>query len=104
MACSIPDRIKVPRRFWSWLQKYDLAPAAALRHAHLPLVAYEDETYLLTTAQFFALWRSIGEMGPRPAFRLNFPAQVDFAGLPLANLASVRPRLYQHALTRHPQF
>jgi len=26
--------IKVPRRFWSWLQKYDLAPAAALHHAH----------------------------------------------------------------------
>ena len=85
MACSIPDRIKVPRRFWSWLQRYDLAPTAALRHADLPLVAYEDETYLLTTAQFFALWRSIGEICPDPAFGLTFVSQVDFAALPLAS-------------------
>jgi Arabinose-binding domain of AraC transcription regulator, N-term len=77
MACSVPDRIKVPQRFWSWLQKYDLAPTAALRHAHLPLVAYEDEAYLLTTAQFFTLWRSIGEMCPDPAFGLTFASQVD---------------------------
>jgi AraC-like DNA-binding protein len=104
MACSIPDRIKVPRQFWTWLQKYDLAPAAALRHAHLPLVAYEDETYLLTTAQLFALWRSIGEMCPDPAFGLNFAAQVDFAALPLANLASYHARDYRDALTRQARF
>ena len=104
MACSVPDRIKVPRRFWSWLQKYDLAPTAALRHAHLPLVAYEDETYLLTSAQFFALWRSIGEMCPDPAFGLNFASQVDFAALPLATLASYHALDYRDALTRQARF
>ena len=104
MACSIPDRIKVPRRFWSWLQRYDLAPTAALRHADLPLVAYEDETYLLTTAQFFALWRSIGEICPDPAFGLTFASQVDFAALPLATLASYHARDYRDALTRQVRF
>jgi AraC-like DNA-binding protein len=104
MACSIPDRIKVPRQFWRQLQKYDLAPAAALHHAHLPLVAYEDEAYLLTTAQFFALWRSIGEIGSDPAFGLNFASQVDFAALPLATLASYHARDYRDALTRQARF
>src|SRR5882672_1420372 len=104
MACSIPDRIKVPRQFWTRLQKYDLAPAAALHHAHLPLVAYEDEAYLLTTPQFFALWRRIGEMCSDRSFGLNFASQVDFAALPLATLAAYHARNYRDALTRQARF
>lgn len=104
MAFSTPDRVKVPRLFWTWLENYGLVPTAVLHHAHLPLVAYEDETYLLTTAQFFALWRSIGELCPDPAFGLNCGAQVDFAALPLATLAAYHACDYRDALTRQARF
>ena len=104
MACSTPDRLKVPRQFWTWLKKYELVPAAVLHHAHLPLVAYEDESYLLTTAQFFAFWRSIGELCRDPAFGLKFGAQVDFAALPLTTLAAYHARDYRDALTREARF
>ena len=104
MACSTPDRLKVPRQFWIWFQKYGLVPTAVLHHAHLPLSAYEDETYLLTTAQFFALWRSIAELCPDPALGLNFGAQVDFAALPLTTLAAYHARDYRDALTRQARF
>src|SRR5260370_42015910 len=104
MACSTADRVKVPRQFWIWLKKYELVPAAVLHHAHLPLGAYEDETYLLTTAQFFALWRSIGELCPDPALGLNIGAQVDFAALPLTTLAAYHARDYRDALTRQARF
>jgi AraC-like DNA-binding protein len=104
MACSTPDRVKVPRQFWIWLRKYELVPAAVLHHAHLPLVTYEDETCLLTTAQFFALWRSIGELSRDPALGLNIGAQVDFAALPLGSLAAYHARDYRDALTRQARF
>src|SRR5260370_17165713 len=104
MACSIPDRIKGPRQFWTRLQKYDLALVAVLDHGDFPRGAYEDGKYLFTTAQFFALWRSIGEMCSDPAFGLNFASQVDFAALPLATLASYHARDYRDALTRQARF
>ena len=64
----------------------------------------EDETYLLTAAQFFALWRSIGEVCPGPAFGLNFASQVDFGALPLATLASYHALDYRDALIRQARF
>ena len=103
MACATPDRLKIPRQFWTWLQKY-VSPSAVLHHARLPLVAYEDETYSLTTAQFFGLWRGINELCSDPALGLKFAEQIDFVGAPLTTLAGYHARAYRDALTRQARF
>lgn len=94
----------MPRLFWTGLKKHGIVPAAVLHHAHLPLSACEDDTYSLTTAQFFALWQSIAELCPDPAFGLKFGAQIDFAALPLATLAAYHARDFRDALTRQARF
>jgi AraC-like DNA-binding protein len=104
MAFSAPDRLKMPRLFWTGLQKLGLTPAVVLRHAHLPLIAYEDESYSITTAQFFALWKSLEELCTKPDFILDFVAQLDFAALPLSTVAAYHARDYRDALSRHARY
>ena len=104
MPPPAPDRINIPRTFWTWIQKCGLQPAAILHQAHLPLVPYENEPFPLTTSQLFALWRSIGECCPDSAFGLNFGAQVDFASFPLSTLAAYHARDYRDSLARQVRF
>src|SRR6266540_2676086 len=50
---------KAANAFWIGLAKIGLTPAAVLSQARLPLTVYDGKTNLVTTAQFFALWRAV---------------------------------------------
>ena len=61
MTVHVPDRFKAANAFWIGLAKIGLTPAAVLSQARLPLTVYDGKN-LVTTAQFFALWRAVGEV------------------------------------------
>jgi hypothetical protein len=71
MAARQPDRFKAARAFWIGLGKINLTPAAVLRQARLPATLYDGEKNLVTTGQFFALWRAVAEPSPDPAAGLK---------------------------------
>jgi hypothetical protein len=71
MTVHVPDRFKAANAFWIGLAKIGLTPAAVLSQARLPLTVYDGKKNLVTTAQFFALWRAVGELSADPATGLK---------------------------------
>jgi len=85
---------KAANAFWIGLAKIGLTPAAVLSQARLPLTIYDGKKNRVTTAQFFALWRAVGELCADPAAGLKNrhsdrrwqSATINYGGL-------LRPRL-----------
>jgi hypothetical protein len=104
MAIQQPDRFKAAKAFWIGLGKIGLTPAAVLRQARLPATLYDGEKNLVTTAQFFALWRAVGELSPDPAAGLKIATQIDVGNRPPSTIAAYHARDYRDALTRLARF
>ena len=82
MTVQVPDRFKVANAFWIGLGKIGLSTAAVLSQARLPLTVYDGKRNLVTTSQFFALWRAVGELSPDPAAGLKIATQIDVGNRP----------------------
>src|ERR1700758_5201353 len=104
MAVRQPDRFKAARAFWIGLGKINLTPAAVLRQARLPATLYDGEKNLVTTAQFFALWRAVAELSPDPAAGLKIATQIEVGNRPPSTMAAYYARDYRDALTRLARF
>jgi AraC-like DNA-binding protein len=104
MAVRQPDRFKAARAFWIGLGKINLTPAAVLRQARLPATLYDGEKNLVTTAQFFALWRAVAELSPDPAAGLKIATQIEVGNRPPSTIAAYHARDYRDALTRLARF
>src|ERR1700686_3171357 len=79
MTVHVPDRFKAANAFWIGLAKIGLTPAAVLSQARLPLTVYDGKKNLVTTAQFFALWRAVAEVSGDPAAGLKSPSRATLA-------------------------
>src|SRR6266478_6628134 len=99
MTVHVPDRFKVANAFWIGLGKIGLTPAAVLSQARLPLTVYDGKKNLVTTAQFFALWRAVGEVSGDPAAGLKIATQIDVGNRPPSTMAAY----YALRLPRRPQ-
>jgi AraC-like DNA-binding protein len=104
MTVEVPDRFKVANAFWIGLTKIGLTPAAVLTHARLPVTLYDGKKNLVTTAQFFALWRAVGELSADPAAGLKIATQIDVGDRPPSTMAAFHSRDYRDALTRLARF
>src|SRR5215470_10838111 len=104
MISQAPDKFKAANAFWIGLGKIGLTPAAVLRQARLPVALYDGEKNFVSTAQFFALWRSVGELSPDPAAGLKIATQIDTGVLPPSSLAAYYARDYRDALARMARF
>ena len=104
MTVHVPDRFKVANAFWIGLTKIGLTPAAVLSHARLPLTVYDGQKNLVTTAQFFALWRAVGELSADPAAGLKIATQIEVGDRPPSTMAAFCARDYRDALTRLARF
>jgi AraC-like DNA-binding protein len=93
------DRFKCPDAFWLGLDKLGLTPVAVLRQAGLS-AALHGKKGLVTTAQFFGMWRAIGELSSDPAAGLKLASQLEIGTLPPSVLAAYYARDYRDALTR----
>ena len=67
MTVHVPDRFNAANAFWIALAKSGLTLAAVQSKARLPLTVYDGKKNLVTTPQFFALWRAVGELSADPA-------------------------------------
>ena len=104
MVVRQPDRFKAARAFWIGLAKINLTPAAVLLQARLPATLYDGEKNLVTTAQFFALWRAVAELSPDPAAGLKIATQIEVGNRPPSTIAAYHARDYRDALTRLARF
>ena len=82
MTVNVPDRFKAANAFWMGLAKIGLTPAAVLSQARLPLTVYDGKKNFVTTAQFFALWRAVGELSADPSAGKRFAPESDFGPAP----------------------
>src|SRR5580658_5949173 len=104
MTVQVPDRFKAPNAFWVGLGKIGLTPAAVLRLARLPATLYDGERNLVTTAQFFALWRAVEQLCSDPAAGLKLSTRIDVGNRPPSSMAAYYARDYRDALTRLARF
>ena len=104
MTVHVPDRFKAANAFWIGLGKIGLTPAAVLSQARLPLTVYDGKKNLVTTAQFFALWRAVGELSADPAAGLKIATEIDVGNRPPSTMAAYYARDYRDALTRLARF
>lgn len=71
-----------------------------LRRAGLPASLFEQEKIYLTTAELFALWRSVAEMSPDPGFGLKLGTELRFERSHPVAIAGVCSRTFGDALQR----
>ena len=98
------DRLNIPRAFWEMIRTLGVEPISVLRSARLSLALCSNENSLVTTDQFFSIWRAIGEHTSDPGLGLKLASQVDPSRLHPAMLAAYYARDYRDALRRHAQF
>ena len=104
MIYHTKDKFKAANAFWLGLKRLGISPAVVLRQAKLPLTIYDGQKNLVTTEQFFALWRAVGELASDPAAGLKIATQLEIAALPPSSLAAFYARDYRDALYRTARF
>ena len=73
---------------------------ALLRRAGLPASLFQQEKIYITTAELFALWRSVAEMSPDPGFGLKLGTELRFERSHPVSIAGVCSRSFGDALQR----
>ena len=96
---NVQDRMKLPGTFWARLKTMGLTPAAVLAHSALPPTVY-SEKQLLTTAQLFALWRAIRELGKDSSLGWRGMLKTGSDQFHPALLAALNARNYRESLER----
>ena len=95
-----PDKFKSAKIFWRSLKTIGISPAALLRQSGLPITALEGETYQVTTAQYFSLWRALAELDPDPSLALKLAARTEAEHYHPIAIAALHARDFRDALTR----
>lgn len=98
------DRCKVPPAFWRAIERAGLRPSAVLRQAGLPATLHLSAQGLVTTAQFFALWKAIEELAAEPGLAYRLVQDTETAVHPPASLAAFHARDYRDGLFRLARF
>jgi hypothetical protein len=66
----MPDRFRITK---GWAHRFaveNISVPKLLRRAGLPPNLFEQEKIHVTTAEVFAIWRTVAEMSPDPGFGL----------------------------------
>ena len=96
----ISDRFKVSSLLAGRLKEHQVSVAAVLRRAGLPAGFFQQDKIYITTAELFALWRSIGETSTDPAIGLRLGAEPRFERYQPTAIAAVCSRTFRDALQR----
>ena len=98
------DRCKVPQAFWRAIERVGLRPPAILRQAGLPATLHLGGQGLVTTAQFFALWKAIEALTDDPGLAFRLVLDTETAVHPPSSLAAFHARDYRDGLARLARF
>jgi AraC-like DNA-binding protein len=94
------DRLRISNTWGKRFTNQKIALSALLRRAGLPPGLFAQEKVYLTTAQLFALWRSVGEMSPDPAIGLKLGSETRLARSHPVGIAVLSSRTFEDALQR----
>jgi AraC-like DNA-binding protein len=86
----------LPRR----LEELGLSPEAVLRHAGLPMGLFNQEKILVSTEEFFALYRGIAEASSDPAFGLKLGTEERVERYDPIKIAALSARSFRDAVER----
>lgn len=104
MSQAPADRYKIPQALWTAVERTGLSPAAVLRQARLPVSLWTSEQALVSTEQYFALWRAIDMLKGDSALGIRLVEGTDTAIHPPAMLAAFHASDYRDALHRIARF
>jgi len=94
------DRFRVARSLAGRLRAHGVPLAAVLQRAGLPATFFQQDRILATTAELFALWRSIGETSSDRAIGLKLGAEQRTEHYSPTAIAAVCSRNLRDALQR----
>jgi AraC-like DNA-binding protein len=95
--------IKLSSGYQAGLKALGIEPSAVLRHAGLPLALWNSGG-LVTTEQFFAFWRAIGELADDPAIGLKLPLHIPVHQSHPSMIAASHARTFRDALQRKARY
>lgn len=94
------DRFRITK---GWAQRFGaekISVPLLLRRAGLPANLFEQEKIYVTTAEVFAIWRTVAEMSPHPGFGLKLGTELRFERSHPVSIAGVCSRTFGDALQR----
>ena len=94
------DRLRISRTWAQRFADHKIAVPSLLRRAGLPAGLFQQEKVYVTTAEVFALWRSVGEMSPNPGIGLKLGAEQRLERSHPAAIAVICSRTFGDALER----
>jgi AraC-like DNA-binding protein len=86
------------------LKAAGIDPAVVLRKSGLPLTLWSSGSGMVTTEQFFQLWRAVEELNDDPAFGLKLPKLVSLEQHHPASIAAHHARTFRDALQRFARY
>jgi len=98
------DRCHIPPAFWREIKRAGLPPEVLLREARLPETLHLNARALVTTAQYFALWRVIERLLPQPGLGIRLIEALDTAANPPSVLIAYHGRDFRDGLIRLARF
>lgn len=96
----MPDRFRITKGWALRFAQEKIAVPALLRRAGLPAHLFEQDKIHVTTAEIFALWRTVAEMSPDPGFGLKLGTELRFERSHPVAIAGVCSRSFGDALQR----
>ena len=94
------DRFRITKAWGQRFEQEKIAVPALLRRAGLPVSLFQQEKIHVTTAEVFALWRSVAEMSSDPGFGLKLGTELRFEQSHPVSIAGVCSRSFGDALQR----
>jgi AraC-like DNA-binding protein len=94
------NRFRVSTALSRRLQDLGLSPVAVLRQAGLPVGLFNQEKILLTTEEFFALYRGIAAAGNDPAIGLKLGTENRIERYDPIKIAALSTRSFRNAVER----
>jgi len=104
MPNGATNRCKVPAAFWRAIERHGIPPSAVLRQARLPATLHVSQQSLVTTEQFFSLWRAVEDLSGDPAIGLTLAEGTDTSLNPPSMLTAFYARDYRDGLLRVARF
>jgi len=94
------DRFRITKGWALRFAAEEIAVPTMLRRAGLPASLFEQEKIYITTAELFALWRTVQAMSPEPGFGLKLGTELRFERSHPVAIAGVCSRTFGDALQR----